>query len=97
MKKKNKKEKRQYATSKDGVNYRAIADQMTVKGHAMNHSSARNYVLRAMKKFAQAFNRHYQLNLSDEQINTVTNSSKFQSAVSVILKDLIDDPHSNQK
>ena len=47
---------RGYATviESEGVNYREIADTMTELGFTMNHSSARNYVLRVMRKFAAA-------------------------------------------
>jgi hypothetical protein len=88
--------RRQYATSKDGVNYRAIADQMTVNGHTMNHSSARNYVLRAMRKFAIALNSHFQLDLTEDKLDAIANSSNFQASISNILKDLFDDTHSNK-
>ena len=48
---------RGYATvaTDEGVNYREIADTMTELGFPMNHSSARNYVLRVMRKFVDAF------------------------------------------
>jgi hypothetical protein len=47
---------RGYATVVDdgGMNYRSIAERMTEAGHPMNHASARNYVLRALQKFAIA-------------------------------------------
>ncbi|NDD31357.1 MAG: hypothetical protein EB084_24160, partial [Proteobacteria bacterium] len=51
--KKGTKIERGYATvDSDGVNYREISEVMTEMGWPMNHSSARNYVLRAMRKFA---------------------------------------------
>ena len=48
---------RKYVTISDddeAEGYRSISTIMTAEGHKMNHSSARNYVLRAMKKFAYA-------------------------------------------
>ena len=40
-------------TEDDGVNYREIAEIMTEMGFKMQHSSAHNYVLRVMRKFAK--------------------------------------------
>ena len=33
-----------------GLDYRSIAEKMTTEGHKMNHATARNIFLRAMKK-----------------------------------------------
>jgi hypothetical protein len=44
----------------------------------MNHSSARNYVLRVMRKFAKAFSDNYDLDLTEEQIDEVAKSPTFQ-------------------
>ena len=44
-----------YATVKSlpgGMDYRSIAEKMTVEGDKMNHATARNVFLCAMKKFA---------------------------------------------
>jgi hypothetical protein len=35
-----------------GLDYRSIAEKMTTEGHKMNHATARNIFLRAMKKLA---------------------------------------------
>ena len=56
MMKKGKKFDDGYATVEDGVNYRDIAETMSEIGFKMNHSSARNHVIRVMKKFADAVN-----------------------------------------
>ena len=41
-------------TSIEGAkDYRTIANQMTDEGHKMNHATARNVFLRAMKKIAE--------------------------------------------
>ena len=76
-----------YATviEDDGVNYREIADIMTEWGFTMNHSSARNYVLRVMGKFASAFDEEWKLGLSDEKAKKIACSPQFQSAIADIL------------
>ena len=57
-----------YATVTDfpgALDYRAIAEKMSDDGDPMNHSTARNVFLRAMKKLAQTMHAHY--GLSNEE------------------------------
>lgn len=77
---------RGYATvDEDGVNYREISETMTDIGFPMNHSSARNYVLRAMRKFARGFAEHIDADLDDKIIDQVAVSPGFQSLVGDLL------------
>lgn len=79
-----------YATvlEDEGVNYREIADIMTDIGFTMNHSSARNYVLRVMTKFAKAFDEKWDLEMSEDKLNSIAASPGFQSAISDLLHNL---------
>jgi hypothetical protein len=79
-----------YATviEDDGVNYREIADIMSEIGFIMNHSSARNYVLRVMAKFAEAFDEEWNLGLTHDNIQAVASSPQFQNAISDLLHNL---------
>jgi hypothetical protein len=79
-----------YATvlEEEGVNYREIADIMTELGFSMNHSSARNYVLRVMNKFVEAFDEEWSLNISTEKSRTIASSPDFQSVIADLLHDL---------
>lgn len=88
MMKKGKKFESGYATVDDGVNYRDIADTMTEIGYTMNHSSARNYVLRVMRKFAEAIADQYGINMSDEKLDDVARSPMFQSGIAELLQDI---------
>jgi hypothetical protein len=88
MMKKGKKFDTGYATVDDGVNYRDIADTMTEIGYKMNHSSARNYVLRVMKKFAEAITDQYGIAMSDEGLENVARSPMFQSGIAELLQDI---------
>lgn len=72
----------------DGVNYREIADMMTEIGYKMNHSSARNYVLRVMRKFADAFIEDWDLEVSEDKIDKIIKSPQFQKAICNILQEL---------
>lgn len=69
----------------DGGNYREIAEIMTEMGFVMNHSSARNYVLRVMRKFAKLFLEQHDLPVDDSNIDRVARSPMFQDAVASML------------
>jgi hypothetical protein len=88
MMKKGKKFESGYATVDDGVNYRDIADTMTEIGYTMNHSSARNYVLRVMRKFAEAVVNQYGIDVSDSKIDVIARSPMFQSGIAELLQDI---------
>lgn len=77
-----------YATvEEEGVNYREIADTMTALGFKMNHSSARNYVLRIMRKFADAIIREWDINTPDEErMKDIIKSPEFQAAICDVLQ-----------
>lgn len=70
----------------DGVNYREIADMMTEIGFKMNHSSARNYVLRTMRKFAEAIVGEWDIDVSDVKFDRIVKSPQFQQAICEILQ-----------
>ena len=69
----------------EGINYREIADTMTELGFPMNHSSARNYVLRVMRKFVGAFVDEYDINLDESRVDEVAKSPGFQHGIADLL------------
>jgi predicted nucleotidyltransferase len=88
--KKNRNKSSIYATVTfdEGVNYREIADVMTEIGFKMNHSSARNYVLRVMRKFADAIVNEWGLELPEDKMEKIVKSPQFQQAICDILQTL---------
>jgi transposase-like protein len=72
----------------EGVNYREIADMMTEIGFKMNHSSARNYVLRVMRKFANAITKEWDLDIPESKMDKIVKSPQFQAAICDILQSL---------
>lgn len=79
---------RGYATvaEDEGVNYREIADTMTELGFEMNHSSARNYVLRVMRKFAKAFTDDMRgIRIDEKRIDEIAKDPGFQHGVADLL------------
>ena len=84
--KKGTKIERGYATvDSDGVNYREISEVMTEMGWPMNHSSARNYVLRAMRKFAVGLSAAEGVELGARELEELATSPAFQSLVGDLL------------
>ena len=77
-----------YATvsADEGVNYREIADMMTEIGFKMNHSSARNHVLRVMRKFAEAITDGWNIDVPDDKMEDIIKSSQFQKAIGALLQ-----------
>jgi hypothetical protein len=75
-------------TESDGVNYREIADTMSEIGFKMNHSSARNYVLRVMRKFATAITRQWNIDVDDAKIENIIKSPQFQQGICDILQSI---------
>lgn len=81
---------RGYATvvQDDGDNYRDIAAVMTAMGHPMNHSSARNHVLRIMARFASAFLQALGIEGAPGQVEAMARSPMFQAGVLELLQQI---------
>lgn len=79
---------RGYATVADdeGDNYREIADMMVELGFNMNHSSARNYVLRVMRKFATAFVKAWDIEADEARIDEIAKNPNFQHGIADLLQ-----------
>ena len=65
------------------VSLREIAEEMTKRGHKMNHASARNYFIRAMKKLASSV----QVVNPDIDTDTIATNPLFQSSVADFLRE----------
>jgi hypothetical protein len=79
-----------YATvsdDKDCLTFREIADRRTAEGDVMNHATARNHVLRAMRKFAQVLGQRQGRVMSEFEIEAQATDPEFQSAVGLLLQD----------
>ena len=79
---------RGYATvvEDEGTNYREIADHMTKLGHKMNHASSRNYLLRAMRKFAAAIVAAKGETVTEEELEAMAKSPSFQSGIAELVQ-----------
>lgn len=73
------------ADDPDAMNFRAISEAMTAAGHRMNHSSARNYLLRGMRKFAEGLAEHYGVNMSPSEVENLARNPEFQDTIRELL------------
>ena len=77
-----------YATTKSfagGEDYRSIAFKMTSKGHKMNHATARNVFLSALRKIARPVHQLNNLPVSEESLQRTAKDPRFQAGVAEIL------------
>lgn len=80
-----------YATVKSlpgGMDYRSIAEKMTLEGDKMNHATARNVFLGAMKKFAGPILKMYDIPIDDNSIMRTAKDPRFQESIIDILDDV---------
>tara|TARA_Y100000034_G_C6758745_1_gene337784 strand:+ start:245 stop:526 length:282 start_codon:yes stop_codon:yes gene_type:complete len=73
-----------YATFKDGMGFREIAEQLVDEGltpKKMRHTSIRNYFLRGMEKLAEPIAQH-----SDRTVREIARDPRFQIALAEILR-----------
>ena len=73
-----------YATVTDfpgALDYRAIAERMSDDGDQMNHSTARNVFLRAMKKLAFTMHELYDLSVDENDLARTARDPEFQQGI----------------
>jgi hypothetical protein len=83
-----------YATVTDtdgGMDYRTIAQKMTDDGHKMNHATARNIFLRAMKKLAEPLCEMYETSGDPSQIERTARDPRFQSGMIELINEVYED------
>ena len=71
----------------DGMGYREIAEALTSSGDRMNHSTARNVFLSAMRKVARDACTMMGVSPTDENLKRISSDPRFQSGIIDILKD----------
>lgn len=90
-----KKFKNGYATvGSDGMKYREIAEVMTAEGDKMNHSTARNIFLSAMRKICEPI--HEEISRSaDVDMEDIYRNPDFQDGLTQIITDYFDESDIN--
>jgi hypothetical protein len=80
-----------YATNKTfsgGEDYRTIASVMTQKGFKMNHATARNVFLSALRKIAKPVHQINNLPTSEDTLQKTAKDPRFQAGVAEILNSI---------
>jgi len=70
-----------------GLGYREIAEKMTGMGDQMNHSTARNIFLSAMRKLARDACSILEVDPDSENLKRIASDPRFQSGIIDILRD----------
>lgn len=71
---------------KGGMGYREIAEEMTGMGFKMNHSTARNIFIKAMRKLATPLHELYGVELDKKTVADTAKDPRFQEGVIEILE-----------
>jgi hypothetical protein len=82
------KSKHGYATNKSfagGEDYRTIAEKMSGQGYKMNHATARNVFLSAMRKIAKPVHQMNGLSTAEDNLQLTAKDPRFQAGVAEIL------------
>ena len=85
------KSKHGYATTKScagGEDYRPIAERMSEHGNKMNHATARNVFLSAMRKIAKPVHQMNGLPVSEDTLQITAKDPRFQAGVAEILSSI---------
>ena len=80
-----------YATTKqygNGADYRTIANEMSSQGYKMNHATARNVFLSALRKIAKPVHEMHGKSNSYEDLQKTAKDPRFQSGVAEILESI---------
>ena len=70
----------------EGMGYNDIAKLMSDRGDKMNHSTARNIVIRSFSKIVKNISKRYDKKYSAEQIKEIAKSPQFQNSIVEIMK-----------
>lgn len=77
---------KRYITLEDGMDFRTISKKMTAAGFHMNHATARNVYMTAMKKLFHNLTKELKVNnLSEEQLEEMLKEPNIHEAVSDLL------------
>lgn len=88
-----------YATNKTfagGEDYRTIALKMTKDGFKMNHATARNVFLSALRKIAKPVHLMNGVNTTEDSLQKTAKDPRFQAGVADILTSINKQPRKNK-
>jgi len=84
-----------YSTSKSlgGDSFHSISDKMCEQGHKMNHSTARNIFISALKKIAKDVSTVYDVKCDDDDLTRIAKDPRFQDAIVEFMRENKNETH----
>jgi len=90
-------DKKQYVTLDEGVDFRTIAKIMSEHGYDMNHATARNILLSAIKNIMVYAADRIGIEMTEENIERLLKDQETHSALADVLFRALQDEKSEQK
>jgi hypothetical protein len=76
---------KKYIVLSDGVDFRTVSKKMTEAGWTMNHATARNHLMVAMKNFVYELSKELKMGLTEESIQKIiSNNDMHENLVDVL-------------
>lgn len=88
--------KKKYITIKDGNDFRYIAKRMSNAGYEMNHATARNVLMSALRKYLKLIAKEMDMELSPAQLDVMMDNQDVHDSIHDILIKMTDSNTENQ-
>jgi len=92
---------KKYVTIEEGTDFRTIAKIMTERGYKMNHATARNVLITAIKRIVNASADRVGTRISDEHMESIVCDQDIHMALADVLflahKSIEDDKQKKEK
>lgn len=76
---------KEYITLEEGTDFRKIAKIMTQKGYPLNHATARNQVIHAMKDLLTFVSSELGMKLTENQVNQLVEDKTTHEALQDVI------------
>lgn len=95
---KNKREvNKKYIVLSDGADFRTVSKKMTEAGWVMNHATARNYLMVAMKNFVTELSKELKMPMSEETVQQIISNNDLHDNLVDILDKIAKEDIDNWK
>jgi hypothetical protein len=74
-----------YITLEDGTDFRALAKKMSDRGFVLNHATARNILVSALRKLFKSIAAEIEMNLSEEKVCNLLTSQDTHDSLQEVL------------
>jgi len=81
--------RKKYIVLEDGVDFRTISKKMSDAGWRMNHATARNQLMSAMKNLMTELSKELHLDLNDEKILDLISDAQVHETLNDVLQNMV--------